>query len=60
MHTAIKMQKNRCSNRYAALEIYGEWLGIVKNTMMKNMYLRHHSTVNLEINSLNLNGCQDT
>ncbi len=42
------------------LELYGEIVRNCENTKIKNTDLRHHFNVKLEIDSMDLNDCQDT
>ncbi len=56
MHTAVKMQKTASTS---VLEIYGGTVKNCKKTKIKNTYLRHHTTVKLEIDRMDLSGWEE-
>ncbi len=63
MDVRRKQDTYRCQNAKTAsttvLEIYGEIVRNCKNTKIKNMYLRHHTTVKLEIDRVDLSGWEE-
>ncbi len=63
MDVRRKQDAYRCQHAKTAstsiLEIHGETVRNCKNTKIKNMYLRHHTTVKLEIDRVDLSGWEE-